>query len=99
MLLLLIRKRQKSGYGQYLEEQRDKLEKAKNEVENLQVWDLRYKRWHTTLQPWQKGIIGCCNALPMLHESLCNQYDVSYILTARLNQDALENFVCPSGCC
>lgn len=44
-----------------------------------------------TLQPFQNRILMNNTALPLLLESL-KQYDLTYILTRRLNQDLLESF-------
>lgn len=42
--------------------------------------------------PFQKGFLGNITALKMLFNDLRNDYDASYILTYRINQDPLEHF-------
>ena len=40
---------------------------------------------------WQDGLIKSTTALPLLFEYLKKTYNIDYLMTARLNQDALEN--------
>ena len=51
---------------------------------------------HCSLLPFQKGIILTNTSLqqlfPYLKQKYGNNFDISYIMTARLNQDILENF-------
>lgn len=44
-----------------------------------------------SIEQFQKGILISNKSLDMLHEYV-KKYDMSYILTSRLNQDILENF-------
>ena len=45
-----------------------------------------------TLMDWQKNFVLTCNSLPQLFDELQEYYpNISYILTSRLLQDALEN--------
>ena len=42
--------------------------------------------------PWQTGLMCSIYSTRALHQDLVVNGDYKYILTARLNQDALENF-------
>ena len=46
------------------------------------------------LIPFQKGIMMVCRAIPMIWQQLQERYpdDIAFMLTARLNQDIIENF-------
>jgi hypothetical protein len=43
------------------------------------------------MQVFQKGIIISCTSIQALYTKLVEKYNISYILTHRLNQDSLEN--------
>ena len=47
-----------------------------------------------SLMPWQHGILTTNNAIQELYEFLKTQFGITYILTSRFNQDALENLFC-----
>lgn len=44
------------------------------------------------LYPFQKSLIISCHSLSKLYEFVKVKYNVTYIMTYRLNQDALEHF-------
>ena len=50
--------------------------------------------------PFQNGIIMSCKSLLSLFEEMKLKFDISFIITRRLNQDILENFfplICQMG--
>lgn len=69
----------KKPYGLNLEEQNNCLEKIRCQGKNV-------------LQTFQKGILISIRSTQLLFEDLKEKYNVSYILTHRLNQDSLESF-------
>ena len=80
-------KEAKCGFGgDHLEYQKKILKEAADIVRNLKVGD------REDLMDWQKNFLITCEALPKLFEQLQELYpEISYILTTRLLQDALEN--------
>ena len=75
------------AYGLALEEQNFILKPMSDMVKDL--FPLRQGK---NLLPFQRGILQNNNALPLLLDYLRKTYGISYILTAKLNQDCLENF-------
>ncbi len=60
----------------------------------LEAWDVVYKlrvKGHRVHMPWQKGFLISSRSLMELFEDMREKYGVSYILTARTNQDGTEN--------
>lgn len=45
-----------------------------------------------SLYPFQKGLIISCQSLRKLYDLVKSKYNVTYILTYRLNQDVLEHY-------
>ena len=79
-------KKAKCGFGQHLQFQKQILNDAATLVLELRVGD------RTELMDWQKNFILTCKALSLLFDEITQTYpDVTYILTSRLLQDALEN--------
>ena len=79
--------------GKYTEAQDDFIQYFKEEIGNLRArWGEDKKRIKKSTQPWQDGMLMCCNALKPMYEELKNQYEsqIDYIMTYRLNQDCLE---------
>ena len=69
-----------------MEYQKNILKEAADIVRNLKVGD------REDLMDWQKNFLITCEALPKLFEQLKELYpEISFILTTRLLQDALEN--------
>jgi len=84
----------KAPYGKigYLEEQNLVLDRMISLMENLRVINKR------DLMPWQKAIILSCRSLKAFLAYLKENYTtphfkVQYILTSRLSQDVIENFL------
>ncbi len=60
----------------------------------LEAWDVVYKlraRGHRIHMPWQKGFLISTRSLIELFEDMKERYGITYILTARTNQDGTEN--------
>lgn len=76
----------KCGYGLHLESQNFILDKMYDTVKNMLCTG------KTSLQTFQKGILMSINSLKGLQRDLAERYSLPYILTHRVNQDALENF-------
>lgn len=76
----------KCGYGLHLESQNFILDKMYDTVKNMLCTG------KTSLQTFQKGILMSINSLKGLQKDLAERYSLPYILTHRVNQDALENF-------
>lgn len=77
--------RRKSAYGKSLNEQNKILDDMYHTVENMICIGKR------SLQIFQKGILLSIQSLKCLYADLHNKYEIEYILTHKLNQDALEN--------
>uniref|UniRef100_Q7M4J6 P element homolog (Lu-P1 element) n=1 Tax=Lucilia cuprina TaxID=7375 RepID=Q7M4J6_LUCCU len=75
----------KEPYGVDLESQQNKLEQM-NQLMAVPIIPGR-----KSLEPFQKGILMTNRALVMLYDDV-KKYDMTYILTNRLNQDVLEHF-------
>ena len=78
-------KKLRCAYGVHLDEQRSILNTFIETVDSLTVCG---KKSHMA---WQKGVIISSNSLMALYDTLKEQYDIEYIMTCRLNQDALES--------
>ena len=74
----------KSGYGNFAVEQETALMKMQNLVKNLS-W-----KGKKNILPFERGILCGINSLKSLFEDL-KDCGFKYILTARLNQDSVEN--------
>ena len=84
------------GYEVHLELQEDSLKSFKDTVLNLKVLNKDnkekiQKNKKTSLMHFQKGIAICCTSMLHLYHYMVQEYGISYIQTARINQDALEN--------
>ncbi|KFM72922.1 Transposable element P transposase, partial [Stegodyphus mimosarum] len=73
------------GLNEHHEKQIQVLELMKKVIGGLRV------QGKSNMLPFQKGIIISINSLFGLHQDLKSSYDVKYILTSRLTQDALES--------
>ena len=73
------------GYGVHLDEQMAILNSFIETIDSTVVCGKK------SLMPWQKGCIISSNSLLAMFDTLKEQYDISYIITCRLNQDALES--------
>jgi hypothetical protein len=82
----------KSGYSIDCEIQRQALEKMKQLLLTMRFRTKKNKNVKTCLLPFQKGFVVSIDALLQLAAYLRKHYGVTYILTSRLNQDALESF-------
>ncbi|KAI8122645.1 Transposable element P transposase [Lucilia cuprina] len=79
-------------YGFSICEQNTCLNKLNEAVRNLFP-----SRITENLLPFQRGILQSNNALPLLQKHLLENYGMDYILTAKLNQDCIENFFSPKA--
>ena len=61
------------------------VEEMKNVAKRMRVCERK------SVYQFQKGLIISCNSLSKLYEMLKAKYNVSYILTYRLNQDGLQH--------
>lgn len=77
---------EKNAFGIDLEKQYDILRNVSTLIEKIRVGK------HKSLVPFQKGILLSNRSLSELYQYLHTKYKIEYILTARLNQDVLENF-------
>ena len=83
----------KSGYGgQHVAEQKKILDRTLEYAQKLRGIT-KAGRTKKGLIPFQKGIMMVCRAIPMIWKELQERYpaDVAFMLTARLNQDIIEN--------
>lgn len=74
-----------SGFGKHFEDQEIILRKFRTMCEKMRVGK------NTSLLPFQKGFMMSIRSLLGCFSDLRKLYGLSYILTARLNQDCLEN--------
>lgn len=72
------------GISPYFDDQKQVLQEMKTEISNLRI------RGRNRMLPFQKGILVSISSIFGLYEDL-NVIGVSYILTTRLTQDALES--------
>ena len=84
-------KKAKNGFRIHLEHQLTCLEEMAKEADSLRVYDKRKQQFINAKQPWQKGIAISSTCLPLLYNDVKERYGITYILTTRVNQDALEN--------
>lgn len=75
-----------AAFGLAKIEQEIILNKMEHVIKNLRVGK------HKSMLPFQKGIVTSINALRMLFDNLKNDYNITYLLTYRSNQDPLELF-------
>ncbi len=73
------------GFRIHLAKQTEALSKIKDAISMVKVGK------HQEHLPWQSGLLTGVNAIPVLYDYLKSSFDVTYIKTARLNQDGLEN--------
>ena len=84
------------GFGVHFEEQYHVLEDFKNTVKNMKVLHVRTQLPQNSWLPFQRGII--ISLINLFHDIKERYPIVDYIVTARLNQDPLENlFSCVRG--
>jgi len=76
----------KKPYGLNLEDQNNCLDKMYKIIYSMRC------AGKNTLQTFQKGIFISIKSTQLLFEDLKEKYNISYILTHRLNQDSLESF-------
>lgn len=81
-------KSSRHGYGKNLEKQNETLTQMIQTIQKMRV------RGKNFLYQFQKGIIMSSKSLNKLYEMLNEKYNVTYLLTYRLNQDCLEHFFC-----
>ena len=79
------KKKMACGYGIHLEEQNAVLEKVFSCVQTMR------QKGRRSLLPFQKGMLISIRALQGLHQDLSKNHEVKFVLTARLNQDSVEN--------
>ena len=82
--------RLRSGFGLFYEDQVDAITTMQETIENLRFRTPK-GNIRNALLPCQQGFLLSIKSLKALHSSLKSMYKVSYILTSRLNQDALES--------
>ena len=73
------------GFGTQRDKQIEVLDKMENILLNSRVVGKK------ELLPFQRGFLLSIRSLRQLHDYLFCRYELQYILTARLNQDLLEN--------
>ena len=78
------------AYGVNKEKQDELLKNFYDTIKSLRVLEKGTNTPHKGLLPWQKGILIGINSLMPLFESLKQEFDITYLLTSRINQDALE---------
>ena len=79
------------GNGFQALDQKNVLDRMENFLKKFSVFDTSGKI-KTARQPWQIGIQCSINATRALHNELVVKGTFKYLLTARVNQDCLENF-------
>lgn len=92
----------KRPFGLHLEEQKNILQEVIKVFLNMRVMSKSKENALKTndectlkkksMEIFQKGVIISSTSLQNLYEFLHQKYDLKYILTRRLNQDALESF-------
>ena len=80
------RKISRNAYGLNLENQNEILKCMTETVKSMKVIGSK------SLYPFQKGLLVSSESLPKLQEMVKEKFDISYLLTYRLNQDGLEHF-------
>jgi 87kDa Transposase len=73
-----------------LEWQNEILDKMYRTIEKLRCQGKHKSR--NALLPFQNGILRSITSLRNLYADLFNKYEINYLLTYKLNQDALESF-------
>lgn len=86
----------KNPYGKDLEIQNKTLNEMIDTMSTMRCISKKRKT-ETFLQVFQKGVIMSCRSLQSLYIDLKEKYNISYVLTHRLNQDCLENFFSQVG--
>lgn len=81
-------KQSRDAYGLHLDAQKKVLEDMINVANSMRVQG----RNKSSLFQFQKGLIVSSQSLLGLYDMLKDRYDITYILTYRLNQDILEHF-------
>lgn len=76
----------KSSYGLNVRSQENTLKRLLEVISDVRVGTRK------ALLPFQKGFNISVNSLLELFDDMKNVHDVTYLLTARLNQDFLENY-------
>ncbi len=74
------------GFGMKMDSQVSVLHRAKKMITELRAIGKK------SLLPWQKGWLMDIEALLHVFKNLQEKYSAKFLLTARLNQDCLENF-------
>lgn len=74
------------AYGRSLQLQDDKLNEVYNMISGMRA------NSKNNLQVFQSSMLASINALKLLRADMERDFNMSYILTHRLNQDCLENF-------
>ena len=83
----------RSAYGGEMKAEQDKVLKRMHTLVTKMRAITKKGNKKKGLCPFQKGIAMGCTALPKLWDYLHARYpQIKYLLTCRLNQDALENF-------
>lgn len=85
IIFVIFSSYQKEPYGLRIENQRNVLGKMTEAMSHIVI------PGKTKLPQFPEGILMNNKVLDMLHQDLV-KYNMSYILTYRLNQDVLENF-------
>lgn len=83
----------KKPYGLDLERQNQILDKMSEVILDIKCYN-RKKQLQNSLQIFQKGILLSINSLKRLHKNMKENYNMTYLMTHRCNQDFLENFFC-----
>ena len=81
----------KSGFGNDLDNQLKSLDELQKLLLTMRFRTKKKKKRKKALLPCQTGFVISIKSLLGLFHYLKNQYELKYILTSRLNQDALEN--------
>lgn len=80
----------RSGFGLKIEQQELRLKTIYESVEKMRALDKK-KFAKSCMLPCQRGILISVKSLQLLFKDLSDCYNVTYILTSRLNQDPLES--------
>lgn len=79
----------KKPFGTCIDEQLQVLQKMSSLMLSTKFLD--WKKIEKPMQPFQKGVLLCNNSLQALLEDVKADFNYKYLMTYKLNNDALEN--------
>jgi hypothetical protein len=80
----------KKPLGTHFDEQIDALNKTSHLMDTMRCFDGK-KGKIKCVQPFQKALVFSIKATKMLFDEMKNKFGINFIMTAKLNNDGLEN--------